>query len=234
MANGFGTGSPATTPDGVLAGALLATIRTALGDEDEATWSDSRLLGFLNEAVREYSQHRPRLGEATITTAAGEQTYALPWDAAGVISVRYEAGDGASSIIYRLGYKNRRFDGGWVYDFLSRRDLTTAPLLVLGFDPGSGGTLAVRYERPHDSNLTAASAVTVPGDHHHVLVGYVLFAAARQLQAREQANPTSSSSLLMSQLAANTRRLELAYLNALNRILTQRQGEGEIVSWEKR
>jgi len=29
----------------------------------------------------------------------------------------------------------------------------------------------------------------------------------------------------MAQLAANARRLELAYLNALNRILTQRSGE---------
>lgn len=234
MATGFGTGSPATVPDAVLAADLLASIRVALGDEAEASWSDGQLLSFLNEAVREYSQHRPRLGEVTIAAVAGERTYPLPWDAAGVISARYEDNEGVSTIIYRLGYKNRHFDGGWVYDFLSRRDLTSAPLLVVGFEPAAGGALVVRYLRPHDSDLAPDSAVTVPGDHHHVLVGYVLFAAARQLQAREQANPTSSSSLLMSQLAANTRRLELAYLNALNRILTQRQGEGEIVSWEKR
>ncbi len=67
-----------------------------------------------------------------------------------------------------------------------------------------------------------------------MLLAYGLFAAARRLQQQEQANPTSSSSLLMSQLASNVRRLELAYLNALNRILTDRLGESERVVWGAR
>jgi hypothetical protein len=35
----------------------------------------------------------------------------------------------------------------------------------------------------------------------------------------------------MSQLAANTRRLELTYLNALNRMLTNQLGEGVMIGW---
>ena len=50
-------------------------------------------------------------------------------------------------------------------------------------------------------------------------------------RAPARAAPTNNSGLLMAQLAANTRRLELAWLNALNRILYHRLGAGEIVVW---
>jgi hypothetical protein len=46
MATGTGTGTPATTPDGVTGADLLLTIRTALGDEAAETWSDGDLLSF--------------------------------------------------------------------------------------------------------------------------------------------------------------------------------------------
>jgi hypothetical protein len=233
MATSTGTGTPATTPAGVTGADLLLTVRAALGDEDAETWSDATLLSFLNEGVREYSQHRPRLAEVVLEAVEGERSYSLPVDTAGVISVRYESSDGVSTNIYRLGYRNPRFEGAWVYDFLDRREMTAAPLLVVGFPPEAGSTLAVRYLRPHEARLTAGSLVTVPEEHHHVLVQYVLFAAARRFQQQEQANPTSSSSLLMSQLASNARRLELSYLQTLNRILTQRLGEGSVVKWER-
>jgi hypothetical protein len=231
MATGSGTGMPATTPDGVMGAELVMTIRTALGDEAAGTWSDGDLLSFLNEGVREYSQHRPRLAEVVLGAVEGERSYSLPVDTAGIISVRYETSDGVSTNIHQLGYRNRRFEGGWVYDFLDRREMTAAPLLVVGFSPEAGSTLAVRYLRPHEARLAAGSLVTVPEEHHHVLVQYVLFATARRLQQQEQANPTSSSSLLMSQLASNTRRLEMSYLQTLNRMLTHRLGEGQIVRW---
>ena len=131
----------------------------------------------------------------------------------------------------RLGEANGRFRGGAVYDVAWSDDAATPPALVLGREWPAGTVLAVRLLRPHDANLLATTAVSVPAAaHHHVLLAYGLFAAARRLQQQEQANPTSSSSLLMSQLASNVRRLELAYLNALNRILTHRLG-GELVGW---
>ncbi len=54
-------------------------------------------------------------------------------------------------------------------------------------------SLVVGFLRPHESDLSAESNLTVPVEHHHVLLQYVLFAAARQLQAREQAKPTNNT-----------------------------------------
>ena len=226
-----GTGTRAAAPYAVTAAELVGDVRAALDDTAAATWSDAELLGFLAEAVREYSQHLPRASEVTLAAVAGERRYALPWDAAAVTGVEYPAGQEPPAYLYRAPYKSRRFDDGRHYHVLPSHDLARPPALLLGFDPAAGETLVVRYLHPHDSDLSADTYLTVPAGHHHVLLQYVLFAAARQLQGREQAAPTNNSSLLMAQLAANARRLELAYLNALNRILYHRLGEGEVVGW---
>jgi hypothetical protein len=215
----------------VTAGDVISEIRAALDDAAAATWSDAELLGYLGEGVREYSVHLPRVVEATLAAVAGERRYALPWDAAAVLSVEYPRGQEPPAYLPRRRYKAQGFAAGRYYDLLPSHDLTQPPALLLSFAPEAGEALAVRYLRPHESDLTADTYLTVPAEHHHVLLQYVLFAAARRLQSAEQAAPTNNSSLLMGQLAANTRRLELAYLNALNRILYQRLGEGEAVVW---
>ena len=89
MPTGSGTGTRAAPPYAVTAGELIAEIRVALDDAAEEAWTDAELLGFLGEAVREYSVHLPRLTEAALAVVGGERRYALPWDAIGVIGVEY-------------------------------------------------------------------------------------------------------------------------------------------------
>lgn len=223
-----GTGTQATPPHQITAADLIDDARTALGDSgDPPTFSDDTLLTFLNEAIREYSQHLPREGVANLITVAGQRYYALPWDTSYLTGARYGAG---GDRLEAMSHKRSGFAGGRYYDFLPRYDLTNPPLLLLSFEPPAGEPVAVDYIHPHDHELSANRYLTVPAEHHHVLVAYVLFTAARQLQAREQAAPTGGS-LLMGQLAANARRHEISYLQALNRILSQRQGHSRILSW---
>ena len=64
MTEHTGTGTRAAPPYAVTAAALLADCRAALADAgDTPAWSDAELLIFLNEAIREYSQHLPRVAE---------------------------------------------------------------------------------------------------------------------------------------------------------------------------
>lgn len=231
--SGSGTGTPAVSPSTVTAQDLIDdAIRPALDDVLAAEFTDAELLSFLNEAIREYTQHLPRIVETDLTAVAGERRYALPGDATAVVSVEHPVGNDPPTWLRRWSKRAAGFAHIRAYDIEWTHDLTAAPVLLLSFAPETGASLAVRTIRPHDSALTALSNLTVPARHHHVLIQYVLFAATRRLQAREQAAPTNNSSLLMAQLAGNTRRLELAYLNALNRILSQQLGEGEIFSWE--
>lgn len=230
MATGSGTGERAAPPHAVTAAELLSDIRAALNDAAAATFSDAELLSFLGEAVREYSQHLPRAAETALAAVAEERRYALPYDTTAVLSVEYPTDREPPVYLARRRYKSPRFHGA-CYDVLRSHDLTAPPLLLLALAPEAGETITVRYLRPHASDLTGDTYLTVPAEHHHVLLQYVLFAAARRRQAQEQAAPTNNSNLLMGQLAANARRLELAYLNALNRILYHRLGEGEVVGW---
>lgn len=232
MATGSGTGTPATIPHQVTADALAGTIRHALDDVAEATFSDAEILSWINEAIKEYSQHLPRTGTASLATVANTRTYSLPWDAIGISTVEYPAGENPPEYLIRMSRKRPSFSRFDYYDFLPSGDLTNYPVLLLSFDPQPAEAIEVTYQHPHDSELTATSYVTVPSEHHHVLTQYVMFAAARQLQANEEAAPTSNSSLLMSQFASNTRRYELAYLNAINRILYHRQGQSDSTSWK--
>lgn len=232
MATGSGTGTPATIPHQVTAVSLIDdAIRPALDDVGESVFSDAELLSWLNEAIKEYTQHLPRLSTESIAAITNVRTYALPWDTLNVHSVEFPADEIPPVYIKQMSYKRPMQFNNRCYDFLPRLDLTTSPTILLNFDPVTGDIIRVSYQHPHDSELTADDYITVPADHHHVLVQYVLFTASRQLQANEEAAPTSSSSLLMSQYASNTRRYELAYLNALNRILFHRRGRSEMSVW---
>ncbi len=232
MATGTGTGTLATPPHQVTADDLITdAIRPALADAAAATFSDADLLAFLNEAIREYTQHFPRVSQATLTTITNTRSYALPWDTRALFSVEYPTDEDPPHLLPRIGYK-RRHSTIESYDFLPRLDLTNAPALLLSFDPTADETITVTYQHEHDSELTADSYITVPADHHHILSQYVMFAAARQLLANEEAAPTSSSSLLMSQFASDTRRYELAYLNAINRVIYHRRGQSSTTAWK--
>lgn len=230
--SGAGTGTPATPAQAITAQELIDdSIRPALNDTAAAEYTDAELLAFLNEAIKEYSQHFPRTAETDLTAVANTRTYNLPVDAINVTAVEYPAGDNPPEFISRMSRQRPSFARFEYYDFLPSGDLTSYPVLLLSFDPVAAETITVTYHYPHDNTLALSDNITVPSDHHHVLVQYVLFAAARQQQATEEANPTSSSSLLMSQYASNTRRYELSYLNAINRIIYHRRGQSVTITW---
>lgn len=226
---GAGTGTQAAAPGATTAQNLIDQAQVALADTAAAEFSEAQLLQFLNEAIREYSQQLPRLSTTSLT--ASGRTYTLPYDLKAVISVEYPAGEEPPCFLAQVPHKALRFTDRPAYDVLHRLDLTSYPQLLLSFDPTAGETIAVRYQHPHNHSLAAADHVTVPADHHHVLISYMLYAASRMQQLIEQANPTGSSSLLMAQLMTNTRRAELTYLNALNRILQATAGQSSSASW---
>jgi hypothetical protein len=231
MATGSGTGTQATTPAAVTAQNLIDSAQAALDDTAAAEFSEAELLGWLNEGIREYSQHFPRVSQEDLTAVASTQEYNLPWDTTAIISVEYPADEDPPQFVTYRPFMARKWTVGLHYDFLNFKSLTTYPRLLLCFEPTADETIRVTYQHPHEHSLSASDSVTVPSDHHHILITYVLFAATRFQMQQEQANPTSSSSLLMGQLASNMRRAELSYLNAINRALMNRRGYSQSAAW---
>lgn len=232
MATGSGTGTPALSPSAVSASSLITDhIRIALDDALSLEFTDAELLSFLNEAIREYTQHFPRNLDISIVAVPGQFIYPLPSTCRNILTVEYPADHDPPIHILRITNHPPLSASGPFYEFIPRFDQNTAPLLRLSESPAAGSSLRVTIQQEHNFNLLLSDNITVPADHHHILVHYTLFACARQQLAREEANPTSASSLLMAQYASNTRRYEVIYLNAINRIIFHRRGISSVRSW---
>jgi hypothetical protein len=71
----------------------------------------------------------------------------------------------------------------------------------------------------------------VPPHDHYLISFYVFWQYVLALAIAEQLTPTSTSSLLMAQLAQNARRAENAYHVALRQTLYATQGESKPAKW---
>lgn len=215
---------------------LVNRCETNLNDEDNSTWTAEQIVKWLNDAIRDYSQHFPRIKTQTISAAADTNAYDLNEDFMGVLSVEYPTGQDPQEYLSRLDYKHADFWLGdsW-YDIVSRSDETDASEIWISDDPAGTESIEVQYHAHHDLVTDAddtSGNVTVPPIHQHILVKFTLWQANIHLLFAEQQSPTSNSSLLMAQLSQNARRLEATYHTAIQQAIYAADGESEIVqSW---
>lgn len=85
--------------------------------------------------------------------------------------------------------------------------------------PAASETIRVNYLGHHALPTLGTDTITVPDHHQHITRNYVLWRAALQIKSAEEVDPTSNSSLLMSQLAVNADRLRRAYVDSLAKAL---------------
>ena len=206
-----------------------------LNDEGAGTWDTEMIATFLNDAVRDYSQHFPRVQEQTIETADGIQYYDLAQDFLGVLSVEYPAGQVPPAYLSRKSYTAGGFwHSNSYYDILPNRSADDPDELWISADTAGGEQITVRYHALHTliaDPAAPAESLTVPQEHQQLLVKYVRWQAALHLASAEQQAPTSNSSLLMAQLAQNARRDELAYHTAVAQALYAAEGQSKQAHW---
>lgn len=206
-----------------------------LNDELDSTWDTEIIANFLNDAIRDYSQHFPRVKSTAINCSDDDNDYDLPADLLGVISVEYPAGEDPPAYLIR---KTRTAAGWWnsdsFYDVIPHRDDGDVDELIISADPSSGETITVTYNAIHTlaaDPATPTETLSVPEEHQHLLTKYVRWMAALHLASAEQQSPTSNSSLLMAQLAQNARRDEIAYSTALQQVLYAAEGRSDHLFW---
>ena len=207
-----------------------------LNDEANATWTAEQIIKWLNDAIRDYSQHFPRIKTQTISAIADTNAYDLNSDFMGILSVEYPTGEDPQEYISRLDWKHADFwtSNKW-YDILPRSDETDDSEIWISDDPAGTESIEVQYHAHHDLVTDAEDTsgdVTVPPNHQGILVKFTLWQATIHLLLAEQKSPTSNSSLLMAQLSQNARRFEASYHTALQQAMFAADGESEIVqSW---
>ncbi len=214
---------------------IIDRCETSLNDETNATYKASQIAEWVNDAIRDYSQHFPRIKTQTINCADDDQDYDLPADFMGIISVEYPTGEDPKEYLSRLGYAHGDWSNGdkW-YDILPRMDDENVSELFVSATPATGESIEVQYHAHHAliSNTDDVEGdCSLPPKHQHIITKYVNWQGTQFLMMAEQKNPTSNSSLLMAQLSQNSRRLEAAYHTAVKQALYAADGESRPVQW---
>lgn len=216
---------------------LLARCAVALDDALNATWTTAELAVFLNMAIGDYSKHFPRTRQVTLVVQAGQRAVRLPEDMVEALAVAYPAGVEPPAYLGRCAYTHADFGRlARCYDVVIPPDNEGRGELWLSQVPRESGSLTLTYLARHNSIADPHAPLgdsSVPHAHEDLLIRYVTWQAALQLQQREQQAPTSNSSLLMAQYAQNARRLEVSYQTALKQALFAVEGRSRAVTWDK-
>jgi hypothetical protein len=214
---------------------LISRAKVLLNDEAGGTWDTEMIGTFLNEAIRDYSQHFPRYRSTTIAAATGTHTYDLPADFLYATRVEYPAGETPPQYLSLRARRNPDFwSGRYWYDVDDHFSSSSPAQLTISTSPSTGENIVVSYAAPHESMDDPAAPTgtsTVPGPHQPLLMSYILWQASNHLLLKEQQNPTSNSSLLMAQLSQNARRFEASYSTSLRQAIYAEEGRSSVLSW---
>jgi hypothetical protein len=211
---------------------LIDQVEADLGDSGNAVWAAADIEQWLRDGIADYSDYFPRLRTDEITTSADDRMYDLKGDFVAPVSVAYPAGAEPERYLKRRPYTHPDFWGeDGYYDIVPRRDDTAVNELYISTKPGASETITVLYKAMHDFTIATGGTLTVPARHHHLLRAYARWKATEQRASAEEGDPTSNSSLLMSQLQTNARRWKGEYLNGLAKAIQAEQARSEVVSW---
>lgn len=210
---------------------LIDACEADLADSGNTTWASADIEQWCRDAIADYSLHFPRTLQMDITTAEDDRQYDLPAGFLAALSVEYPQGEDPPKF---MKFRSQHHPDFWsedgYYDVYYHLDDADVDELLISTKPEADETIRVIYQGVHDNIILAAGTVTVPIHHQHILRNYVLWRAALQLKAIEEASPTSNSSLLMSQYAINVDRARRAYVDALAKAVYA-QSQGGLVSW---
>ena len=216
---------------------LIDECEADLKDSGNSYWTAADVERWLRDSIKDYSEHFPRTLTTTLLTLDGDRTYDLPANGREVLSVEFPSGETPPILLKRRPYSHPDFwqENGY-YDFIPRKDDSDPPELWISEEPAGsmvGQTITVHYQGDHDATIATGGTVTVPSRHQPILRAYVLWLAANQRKAIQEANPTSNSSLLMSQLGVNADRLRRAYIDRLARAIQVEMMGPSAVSWAR-
>lgn len=211
--------------------ALIDACEADLSDSGNATFTAADIEQWCRDAIADYSQHYPRKLTDTIVTTLDDRTEDLPADMKHVITVEYPGGEDPKKFLQPRPYSHPNFwnEEGY-YDVLYREDATDVAELWISTSPAAAESIIVQYAAVHDNTIAIGETLTVPTEHDYILRKYVVWQATVQLAKAEEANPTSNSSLLMSQLAINSDRARRSYIDSLAKAIYA-SSKSSPVSW---
>ena len=212
---------------------LINSCESHLGDDANAVWAAADIEQWCRDGIADYSLHFPR-SRTQIINCADTYEYDLNDGFLDIISVEYPDGQDPPEFLQWKDRLDDDFYGNDGYYDVIRRGSSTPSSLVTSRNYGANGNdIVVLSLSTHSNSISALAPLTLPDEHLHLVRNYVLWQAAVQLKIKEEADPTSNSSLLMSQYAINVDRARRAYVDALAKAVYATSRSAQI-SWQNR
>lgn len=213
--------------------ALADRIQNALADASAGTWTQDTIEEWILEAVREYSIHFPRLQIADLTTSAGIHEYDLPADYSAMLTVEYPLGEDPPHYLIRRDHRDPAFWQSDDYYDVPQIPGEIAPVgedvapaqIYISATPADGETIRVTYHAHHRLDLDSTDLLSVPREHEHILVLFVIWKAYNERLSTEAQSPDTTMGLLQS-MRLLTQRAHEQYLAALNRAIANVRNVG--------
>jgi hypothetical protein len=217
---------------------LADRCQLALSDSGAGTWPQATVEDWVCDAVREYSQHFPRILTTHVDTIGGTPDHytLLPEDFLEIVSVEFPLGEDPPVYLQHRSMHHPEFwDRDGYYDVLrsdqiySALDTDTYNKIVWSRVPLATEGYKIRYQAAH-SATSASDPITIRTDHQPILVLFVIWRALKERQAKEAANPDTTSRYL-NQLVYAATQAEQEYRRALDRAINSRSDSGWAGPW---
>jgi hypothetical protein len=197
--------------------AFRATLRSVL--KDKTVWRDTMLNGWINDAVRDYSNYFPMEAWYKIDCSANVREYELSTalEVLGVINVEYPDGRTPPRYLQRLSETHPNFWDGPYYDIrqpnmnmLTQGEPAIYPYLVIGEKPAAADDIIIRYLTVHRVPSQDCAYFTIPDEHFEAIRLFVYWKAIASI-ALDQDIDAGRKSNIMTALGGTTKDAEYAY-----------------------
>lgn len=206
----------------MLASDIISSVRVVLNDGAGVYWTDSEMLGWVNDAQLVVAVVRPDSvsDTADVTLVAGSKQ-SLPTDGIRLLDIVRNTGGRAVRLIERETLD--LFDPSWhtgtasstvkhyVYD-------NRVPMTFYVYPPATAGSsVEMTYSKMPTPATSASSALTIPEIYKDIMVNYVLFRAYSK-DAEHAANAGLASTYLqiLNSLTGVKLSKDVAFQPALN------------------
>jgi len=212
---------------------LLQECRNMLGDTVATyTFADSQLTDFINQAIRDLSQHFPRQLFYELSTSADDHFYDLEITHTAILSCEYPADETPPRYLKRRAYTHKNFwltDG--YYDMIKPSDSTSInpPQLIVSDTPAEGETISLWLNADHEELTAGADECTLQDRYLHLIGLFVRWKCWQELSTTEGMDPSPLTTLAFT-VEINSKRAEEAYRTALKAAQVAQQDSG-VVAW---
>ena len=202
---------------------LADRAQNAIGDAGAGTWSQAVVEEWICEGIRDYGMYFRRTVTEVLQITTENDSREVSRFCREVIHVEYPTGDDPPTYLKRKSrYAPDFYDTEDHFDFEPTDQYghtdevnATSPYLVFSFTLDSDETLTVLERCIFDAELESGDSITIPDEHMHLLILFVVWKAHSERAVTEAANPDSSIRMLQ-QMKEAARIAEADYRRALD------------------